>query len=57
MEKEESVLHGEVLKSFTHGGKVVNLILALPGSSTWVPGIVDGMGLAVVGLVQITSDY
>ena len=31
--------------------------VALAGSSTWAPGIADRMGLAIVGLVQITSDF
>ena len=31
--------------------------VALAGSNTWTPGIADIMGLAVAGLVVITSDF
>ena len=31
--------------------------VALGGSNIWAPGIADKMGLAVAGLVLITSDF
>ncbi len=70
--EEAGRLCGVMLKSFTHSGEMVNLVIddrhatspmgesskvALAGSITWAPGIADRMGLAVAGLVLTTSDF